>query len=341
MDNKINQDKSNYLDISLLSNITQDSYTCFFNNTFIVFKTIDNYYYLLYTTKDYSIICLDLYNQKKITEIKGIKKERICCFRHYFVKNIKKDLVLTISSMNNNLRIWDVKNWKCFLYINKVYNEGVLYSVCLLNDKNNYYLVTSNCNYFGDSELIKIYDLKGNKIKEINDSNDPTLLIDIFYNKKNLKKYIVTGNKNYLKSFEYDKNILYHKYYECYNGAHFSFLIDDKKEIIKLIDSCEDGNIRIWNFDTGILLNKIKISKYSLYGICFLNDNYLLVGCQDNVIKVLDLSNNNILKTLSDHNNYVMTIIRINHIHYGECLLSHGFENDQIKLWTIKNINNE
>ena len=322
--------------ILLLGNITLDSFTCFFNNTFIVFKTIDNCHYLVYTSKNYSIICFDLYHKKRIAEIKKINKELITSFRHYIDEISKKDLVLTISSMNNNLRIWDVKNWQCFLYINKVYNEGVLYSACLLNDKKYKYLVTSNCNYFGDSELIKIFNLEGNKIKEINESNDATLLIDIFYDKKHSKKYIITGNKNYLKSFDYEKSVLYHKYYECYNGAHFSFIVDDKEEIIKLIDSCEDGHIRIWNFDTNILLNKIQISKYSLYDICFLNDNYLLIGCQDKTITLFDLSINKIINILKGHNNYVITIKKIKHNYYGECIISHGFENDQIKIWKIK-----
>ena len=110
--------------------------------------------------------------------------------------------------MENNLRIWDTKNWSCFIYINKVYNDGVLYSACLLNNKNKNYIVTSNCNYFDKSEFIKVFDFKGNKIKEMNDSDDATLLIDIYYCKKNIKTFIVTANKHYLKSFDYDGNIL-------------------------------------------------------------------------------------------------------------------------------------
>ena len=238
-----------------------------------------------------------------------------------------------------NLRVWDAKKWQCILYINKVYNECVLYSACMLNDNDNYYVVASSCNYFGDSELIKIFDLNGTKIKEINDSIDATLFIDIYYDKKNSKKYIITANKNYLKSFDYSKNISYHKYYDDKNGAHFKYLIDDRKDIVKLFDSCEDGKVRIWNFHTGDLLNKINISRQCLYDKCFWNENYLLVACQDKEIKILDLNKNEVVKSLTGHNNHVVSIKKLNHIKYGECFISHGFENDQIKIWIFNGEN--
>ena len=331
--NCISNDISN---ISLYSDITKDSYTCFFNNTFIVFKTIDNLFYLVFRTKNSSIICLDLYRQKTITEIKFINNENITAFYHYLDEKNKMDLVMTISSMNNNLRIWNVKNWQCLLYINKVYNENVLYSSCLLFENTNRYIIVSNCNYFGDSELIKVFDFNGNIIKEINESNDATLLIDIYFDKNNEKNYIVTGNKNYLKSFDYNKNKVYHKYYEYYNGAHFNFVINEKDGIINLIDSCEDGNLRIWNFHSGILLKKIKISQQCLYDIILWNNNDLIIGCQDKTIRILDLSNYKIKKVLYGHNNHVITIKKIDHILFGECLISHGFEDDQIKIWLFK-----
>ena len=321
--------------IKLLSNITLDSYTCFFYYTFIAFKTFDNLYYLIYTSEDNSIICFDLNKNQKISQIKKINKENISTLRHYSDVNNRQDIVITISPININLRLWNVKNWQCILYINKVYHEGALYSALILNKNNINYLITSNCNYFGDSELIKIFDFEGNKIKEIKDSNDATLFIDIYYDKIYSKNFIITGNKNYLKSFDYDKNNLYHKYFDNFNGAHSSFIVYDKNKIIKILDLCEDGNLRIWNFHSGILLNKIEISKKSLYCLCLWNDNTLLIGCQDKEIKILDLQNNEIIKSLTGHNNYVITIKKVNHINYGDCLISHGFEKDQIKLWSF------
>ena len=335
--NDINSYFNKILDKGSPSDITSDAYNCFFNNTFLIFKTINNLHYLVYISKEKSIICFDLYKLKKIAEIKEIKNESIVNFRHYLDKTNNKDLVLTLCPINNKLRIWDVSNWRCFIYINRVYNDGVLYSACFINDNNDNYIITSNCNYFGDSELIKIFDFRGNKIREIEESNDATLIIGIYEDKKSSKKYIVTGNKNYLKSFDYKSKKLYKKYYENNNNAHPNYIIDDKNEIVNLFDLCEDGYIRIWNFHSGIMINKILVSRECLYDLCLWDENSLLVSSQDKTIKLVDLRNNKVIKSMKGHNNYVMTLHKINHAQYGVFLLSHGFENDQIKIWRIEN----
>ena len=46
----------------------------------------------------------------------------------------------------------------------------------------------------------------------------------------------------------------YHKYCDNDNKDHNSIIINDTEEIVKLIESCEDGNIRIWDFNEGHLL---------------------------------------------------------------------------------------
>ena len=49
--------------------------------------------------------------------------------------------------------------------------NGILYSVCFLQDGNDSYIVSSNCDWDENPEKIKIFDFNGNIIKEINDSN--------------------------------------------------------------------------------------------------------------------------------------------------------------------------
>ena len=337
IDSNDNPELNNVLNLQFLFDITNDSYNCLFNNTFVAFRTIDSLFYLIYTTLNNSIICFDLDNFKKISEIKNPNDKKIRAIKHYADIKNKNDLVMTIYPMERNLRLWNVKNWECLLFINNIYIENILYSACFYNKNNTIYIVTANCNYFGDSELIKIFDLQGNKIKEINDSNDAALIIEIYYDKKNSKDYIITGNKNYFKSFEIEKNCFYHKYFEYANGAHINLIIEEHNEIIKLIECCEDGNIRIWNFNSGILINKIKINNYEIFNICLWNKQYLIAGSKDNSIYIYDMKNSKIVKTLLGHQNNVICIQKINHEKYGECLISQGLENDNIKLWVIKN----
>ena len=84
------------------------------------------------------------------------------------------------------------------------------------------------------------------------------------------------------------------------------------------------------------LLRRIKITKRELYGICLWNNDYLFVGCDDNSIKLIDLKQRKIIKEFYSHNNEVITIKKLIHPKYGECLISQGFD-DQIKLWVNKN----
>ena len=52
------------------------------------------------------------------------------------------------------------------------------------------------------------------------------------------------------------------------------------KEIVKLIDSCwKDDYIRIWDFNEGLLLNKIKTNGTNIKCIYIYNENIIFVGC--------------------------------------------------------------
>ena len=62
----------------------------------------------------------------------------------------------------------------------------------------------------------------------------------------------------------------------------------------------------------------------------------MFVGCSDNNIKLIDLSNESIIKSLQGHNDVVLTIKKIIHPQYGEVLISQGTGDDQIKIWAYK-----
>ena len=88
-----------------------------------------------------------------------------------------------------------------------------------------------------------------------------------------------------------------------------------------------------------MLLNRIKISDESLYGICLWNDNYLFVGCSDKTIKLIELKNKLIVKSLTSHVDRVVTVKKIVHPIYGECLVSQNWHESKIKLWANRNNN--
>ena len=328
---------NNPKNFKLLTDVDKDSYACTnLDNIFTIFKSVNDVLMLIYSNKNKSLISYDLNNQKLITEIKNCHDKYISNLRHCLDKKNKRDLVMSLSFKDNNIKLWDANNWNCILNISEVNKNGFLDSACFLEDNNQYFIVTSNCNWSGYSEPIKIMDFNGNKIKEISNSNDKTYFIDTYYDKVTSTNYIITGNENYVKSYDYNENKLYYKYYDNDNRGHFSIVINEGENILELIESCFDGNIRIWNFHYGILLNKIKIINYALFGICLWKTNYLLVGCEDKSIKLIELKNGLLIQNLAGHKKWVISIKKINHPKLGECIISKGYDNDQIKIWSNK-----
>ena len=323
--------------IGLLSNLVDDSHAFIdLDNSFTVFKAINDILYLIYTNKNRSIISYDLNEQKKMLELKNVHKSYITSFNHYFDEINKRDLIISVSKNDNNIKIWNSNNWELIQEITSINNVGWLSSSCFLKENKQIYIITSDLNKDGDSEHIKVFDLNGQKIKEINNSNERTYITEIFYDDILCKNYIITGNKGYIKSYDYNNNQLYHKYNDNDNKEHFSIILKKDKNIIKLIESSGDGNIRIWNFHSNVLLAKIKCD-CAIYGICLWNDNYLFSGCSDKTIKLIELEKGLIIKSLESHTNKVITMKKIIHPKYGECLISQNWGKSIIKLWGNEN----
>ena len=85
-----------------------------------------------------------------------------------------------------------------------------------------------------------------------------------------------------------------------------------------------------------MLLKKIRVAKTLLRGICFLDNEYIFIGCDDKVIRLVNYKNGKIMYNLSNHIERVVSIKVINHPKYGKCLLSQSGDFDSIKIWVIK-----
>jgi WD40 repeat protein len=305
-------------------------------NTFIVFNSIDNILYLIYSNKNFSIISFNLIDSQKINEIKNAHDIYITSFSHFLDKQNNRDLIISISSKDNNIKLWNVGNWEVLHNFKNINSCGELFTACVFNDKDMNYIITSNSDLFS-TEPLKIFDFKGNKIIEINDSNVNTFFIEIFNHKNSDKKFIVTGNFGYVLSYDYNKNKAYNKYQDDYNifnkKEYIHIIIYDKTKEINLISSNRDGNIRIWDFDSGELLKKYNISNKCLRSICLWNNELLFVGCDDFEIKIIDLKDGKIVQSLKGHYRQVLNIKKIFHSKYKECIISKGLLNDYIILW--------
>ena len=337
---KNNLDKNN---INLFNYLSLDSY-CerHLDNSFTIFKSINDLLYLIYSNENHSIISYNLIDNKKYIEIKNAHDNYIQSFRHYLDDINQRDLIISISIFDNNIKLWDITNFNCLANIKNITKKGDLDSACFLKNNNQIFIISSH-NYITEkcfkSDNIKIFNLKGDKINEINNSNDRTVFIDSYYDKKLAKNFIITGNLNYVKSYDFNSSKMYKVYSDGDNYFHRSAIIIDNDRTIKLIESSGYGIIRIWNFHFGILLKKLHIFSGNLFGICLWNKEYLFVGCEDNEIKLIELINGNIVMNIKGHNEEVNCIKKIEHPLLGECLVSQSKSNSHIKLWIIQKKN--
>ena len=318
--------------------IVKNSFASYsYEDSFIVFKSLDDILQLVYATKEKSIISYDINNRRNIFSQSKAHKHFITNFKYIFDEAEHKDIIMSVSKKDNNIKIWNANDWKLIRDISNVNQNNFLYSACFLKDNNNIFILTSNgknlqSNQMNESfENIKVFNLEGKLIKEIEETNDCTYFIDIYFDNNLNKNFIVTGNFNYVKSYDFNNNRLYHKYNENNNGIHPSVIINKIGEKIKLIESCEDGNIRIWGFHSGDLIRKINTENKNLYGICLWNENYIFVGCKDQSIKIIELKNGLLIASLKGHNGRIISFKKLIQTN-KEYLFSQGLDGS-IKLW--------
>ena len=294
--------------------------------------------YLVFSTKDKSIISYNLNNLCVTTEIKKAHDgHHITALRQY-LKNQDIIYILSISGSINDIKIWNFKSWKCIFNLRKRNVIGNTFSSCYINKDNKDYILISSSN---DSQYVQLYDFNCNEILSLNDSQDKVLFLDYFYDKEKLKYYIITGCHNSSKSFDLEENKLYHKYYEkdIFTDWHSSLKINFSENIVKLIDSCwQDDFIRIWDFHKGILLSKFNTGGINIKCICHWDDNLYFIGNKDNSIKLIDIKKEKVIITFNEHKDWVATIMRIKIDKFGECLISQGLgQKEVIKIWKMKN----
>ena len=279
-----------------------------------------------------------------IAEIKEAHKEYITNFSHCYDKNLKMDLLMSVSRSDNNIKIWNITNYKCILNLENVNKDGILNSVCFLSYKNNNYFITSNRNW-SEPEWLKVYNLKSEIITQIKNSKRNTFFVDTYYDNKKDITFIIAGNEGEVVSYNYNENDVYKIYCEKFENDvfHQSFKIYEDNDgfniVIKLIESSDgyNGVIRIWDFHKASLLGKVKISNNNLRCIEVWNTNYAFVGCGDKTIKLINLENFRTYNSLSGHQNNVSSFKIIIHPKFGKCIISQGHNNEQIRIWTSTN----
>ena len=286
----------------------------------IIFKSADDLNLIVYADQNKSIICYDINNNQKVNEVHNAHEKEIS-FLNYYSKKMKGiNLMLSISAIENNLKVWNASTFKCLHNFTHISSQGWINCACFLNDNNQMYVLSTNSTgYSKTPNPIKVYDLKGNNIKDINNSSQNTYFIDVYYDNKASKKYIITGNIGFSQSYNYDTNTVYHTYDDKDIKFHTSSIIKEG-ETVELIESSQDGNIRIWNFHTADLLKKINVGFSGSFVTCLWDNDYLL-ACSKDGIKIIYLKDEKNITESKLGSNGLIRIGKIAHSKYGKCLV--------------------
>ena len=330
-----NNSKSICPQLSFYKNLTKKTNSIYQgDNNFAVFETINKEIFLVYSGKNCSIFFYDIDQDNLIKTISQAHSQQITNFRYSRDKNNSRDLVLSISDKNKNIKIWEVKTFSCILNLENVYFDGFLFSSCFLIEEiiKKSYIITINFS----NEPIKIFNFKGAIVKSIDNREDHTYIVDSYYNSFQKRYYIITGNENFIISYNFEDGKIYNKYcdYSSASCLHMFFEITLKDTEASLIETDLLGFVRIWNFDTGSMIKKYLVGKdLKLRGICLWSEKYIFVGANDKKVKLIDLNNGKVLDELKC-NEIPCTIKKINSYKFGECLLFMGKSyNGQIKMW--------
>ena len=338
------KESKNPINISTSLIITKDSYIN--GGSFAIFKGINDLIYLIYKSKYDSIICYDIKNKKEFAKIKDEIFEDGIEIKHILDIKNKRDLIMVISNwMPEYIKIYNLYNLERIVNI-KYQRHNYTFSVCSINDiKDNNTIKIITCNDYDISSCnkiksFKIYDLKGDQLNEIDQElYNRTNFIDSFNDYKSKKNFIITGEENCMNSYECENNELqlYHRYYDISNverNYHRDIKINkEKDEIIELWNT----EIRIWGFHSSKLIKKISVNDFDLYSICIWDNNYLYVGNDDKSIKLIEINSESVVKCLTGHDKTIISLEKIFISEYGECLISLGDKDDQIRMWVNEN----
>lgn len=175
-------------------------------------------------------------------------------------------------------------------------------------------------------ETIKIWDLNNYECIKVIRHEQHSKFLKAIYSLK---------NNNYLVSISYDMKVVLWSLQE-----KTSEILFDEKELVcsllqlknrKLVLGCEDSAIKIYNFYSKSMEDKLEGSSGAIRCMCELDDGKLATGGLFAEINIWNLSNKSIEAILSGHNGTIQVLIQLS---TGELVSGSG--DWTIKIWDME-----
>ena len=312
---------------------------CFgINDIFDIYydKKQNNELFLISADKNDSISITRIKDKKLIKSIPRGFKKSIKMLRHFY-SPIKTTDYLISSFSNSILKIYDLSNnYNLIHTIDVDYSSNsIIYSSLLyFSEKGDFLITSSNSNE--NNDYTKIYDFSnGALVENINFTNRVDIYYLLLWNKENNDYLIQCSIRDiYLYNFENKDITVLHKN-ENSTIHNSACLVKKNDGIDYLYVGNVNGLIDVWNLQNYNLEQSIKYSKSYFYHLISWNNRYILVAEKMNCsIIVIDTEVNKVVSVYKDiHQSFVVSLKKIMHPIYGECLLSSDL-NNEIYLWT-------
>ena len=154
-----------------------------------------------------------------------------------------------------------------------------------------------------------------NSIKETDYSS--IFYLDTYYDNKNNNTYIIGWGKKYIKSVNCKTGVLYKTYDDIdmkkeEENYYISLTVYEKEKSTFLYGlKFKSIYLRIWDFHGGNIIYKIEIES-PITSFCLWDNDYLFVGCEDNIIKLYSIDEGKKMNELKKHSSCVMGLKKIN-----------------------------
>lgn len=322
--------------------VFKDLSCCFgINDIFDIYydQANNNELYLITSDKDFKISITRIRDKQLIKSLPGIENHRVNMIRHFYNKNNAHDY-LVVSFKDSNIKVWDLTNNYNLIHsfhVDYSKNSSIYSALLYFTDTNKNYIITcSNCNE--NKDFTKIYNFEdGSFLQNLELTNRIDIYYLLIWNNNNYDYLIQCCHSNVL-IHNLENKELFNNLRKASNGTihNSACIIKSEEGIDYLYVGNVNGLIDVWNLNTFQLKQSIKHLSSYYYHFLNWNDRFLIIAEKFSCsIIIFDTKYNKIINVLKDNQDcFVISVKKIDHPIYGECLLSSNLDN-KLSLWTI------
>ena len=253
--------------------------------------------------------------------LKGHSKNTIVI--RYFVKDNKEEYLLSCDT-NKLVIIWDIQNYYNKKYtIQTKYSGKILDALLLFNIFNNNYILLSNS---ASNEYSKLYEFKENTqfVRNVYGTNEHITYFMILWLYQN-KYYLIECSNGKISINNLLEDESYANLTMNPQGDNFcGYLYNDN---YLCVSDYNNKFIRIWDLVNKVIYKQINYESSYAYEITPLNNNYLIVGCEDFFV-VINIIDGKMVKKIDLKTEEIRGIKKIKLRQLGECLLCSDSSNN-------------